>query len=190
MPMRQGHGASRVDAGVLIPGAGAPLAAATVLTDGGAISYAGPAAGLGPGAPARADVQAPVVMPGMRDCHCHLYGVRRFSLEAMLITPLPTAAARAAEDAEAALQAGFTSLREAGGIGIWLVPAVEEGTINGPSIYSAGSMLSQTGGHAHVHTLPAGWSLARVRTAGSRTCAMECPSACARCASGSERTRR
>jgi imidazolonepropionase-like amidohydrolase len=148
---------NRIDAGVLIPGAGAPLAAATVLTDGGTISYAGPTAGLGLGAPARADVHVPVVMPGMWDCHCHLYGVRRFSLEEMLITPVPTAAARSAKDAEAALQAGFTSLREAGGIGIWLAPAVEEGTINGPSIYSAGSVLSQTGGHADVHTLPAGW---------------------------------
>jgi len=155
--MRQDGGVNRIDAGVLIPGAGAPLAAATVLTGGGTISYAGPTAGLGPGALARADVHVPVVMPGMWDCHCHLYGVRRFSLEEMLITPVPTAAARAAKDAEAALQAGFTSLREAGGIGIWLALAVEEGTINGPSIYSAGSVLSQTGGHADVHTLPAGW---------------------------------
>jgi len=96
-------------------------------------------------------------MPGMWDCHCHLHGISRFSLEDMLITPVPTAAARAAKDAEAALQAGFTSLREAGGMGIWLVPAIEEGTVNGPSIYSAGSVLSQTGGHADVHSLPAGW---------------------------------
>jgi len=148
---------SRIDADVLIPGAGAPLASATVLTDGAIISHVGPTADLGPGAPARADVHAPVVMPGMWDCHCHLHGIRRFSLEDMLLTPVPTAAARAAKEAEAALQAGFTSLREAGGVGIWLVPAIEEGTINGPTIYSAGSVLSQTGGHADVHTLPAGW---------------------------------
>jgi len=155
--MRQGGCVSRIDADVLIPGAGAPLASATVLTGGATISYAGPTTGLGPGAPARADVHVPVVMPGMWDCHCHLHGIRRFSLEDMLITPVPTAAARAAKDAEAAPQAGFTSLREVGGMGIWLVPAIEEGTVNGPSIYSAGSVLSQTGGHADVHSLPAGW---------------------------------
>jgi len=155
--MRQNGRVTRIDAEVLIPGAGAPVAAATVLIDGGTIIYAGPTAGLGPEAPARPDVRAPAVMPGMWDCHCHLQGIRRFSMEEMLITPVPTAAARAAKDAEAALAAGFTSLREAGGIGIWLVPAIEEGTINGPSIYSAGSVLSQTGGHADVHGLPAGW---------------------------------
>jgi imidazolonepropionase-like amidohydrolase len=147
----------RIDADVLIPGAGAPVASATVLADGGTISYAGPTAALDAGAPATADVHVPVVMPGMWDCHCHLYGIRRFSLEDMLITPVPTAAARAAKDAETALQAGFTSLREAGGIGIWLVPAIEEGTISGPSIYPAGSVLSQTGGHADVHSVPASW---------------------------------
>ena len=157
MPERRDGGVTRVDADVLIPGAGPPLTAATVLTEGETISYAGPTAALSPSAPARADVRVPVVMPGMWDCHCHLHGIRRFSLEDMLLTPVPTAAARAAKDAETALQAGFTSLREAGGIGIWLVPAIEEGTINGPSIYSAGSVLSQTGGHADVHTLPAGW---------------------------------
>jgi len=97
------------------------------------------------------------LMPGMWDCHCHLHGIRRFSLEDMFLTPVPTAAARAAKEAEAALRAGFTSLREAGGLGIWLVPAIEEGTVEGPSIYSAGSVLSQTGGHADVHGLPVGW---------------------------------
>ena len=148
---------TRIDADVLIPGAGAPLTSATVLIDGETIAYVGPAAGLPQEAPASADVRVPVIMPGMWDCHCHLHGIRRFGLEDMLLTPVPTAAARAAKDAEAALHAGFTSLREAGGIGIWLVPAIEEGTINGPMIYSAGSVLSQTGGHADVHSLPAGW---------------------------------
>jgi imidazolonepropionase-like amidohydrolase len=70
---------------------------------------------------------------------------------------VPTAAARAVKEAEAALLAGFTSLREAGGIGLWLAPVIEEGTVAGPSIYSAGSILSQTGGHADVHGLPVDW---------------------------------
>jgi imidazolonepropionase-like amidohydrolase len=157
MPMRQGGGVNRIDADVLIPGVGAPMAAATVLTEGGTISHVGPTAGLGTGARTHRCAHVAVVMPGMRDCHCHLYGIRRFSVEEMLITPVPTVAARAAKDAQTALQAGFTSLREAGVIGIWLVPAVDGGTISGPSIYSVGSVLSPTGGHADVHTLPAGW---------------------------------
>lgn len=54
---------SRIDADVLIPGAGAPLASATVLTGGATISYAGPTTGLGPGAPARANMHVPVLSP-------------------------------------------------------------------------------------------------------------------------------
>jgi len=45
-------------------------------------------------------------------------------------------------------------VREAGGFGIYLVPAIEEGTVAGPSIYSAGAILSQTGGHADIHSVP------------------------------------
>ena len=147
----------RVDADLLIPGGGAPVRAATVLIDGETIGFAGATADLPLGSPEAPGLRVPVLMPGMWDCHCHLHGIRRFSLEDMLLTPVPTAAARAAKEAEAALRAGFTSLREAGGLGIWLVPAIEEGTVIGPSIYSAGSVLSQTGGHADVHSLPVGW---------------------------------
>jgi len=64
---------------------------------------------------------------------------------------------RAGKDATAALQAGVTSVREVGGLGVHLAQAVEEGTLEGPTIYAAGAILSQTGGHGDVHGLPLHW---------------------------------
>jgi imidazolonepropionase-like amidohydrolase len=51
------------------------------------------------------------------------------------------------------LEAGFTSVREVGGYGVYLSTAIEEGTITGPTVYASGSILSQTGGHGDIHGL-------------------------------------
>ena len=53
--------------------------------------------------------------------------------------------------------AGFTSVREAGGYGIDLARAIEEGSIMGPTIYVAGAILSTTGGHGDLHSYPLEW---------------------------------
>jgi imidazolonepropionase-like amidohydrolase len=47
-----------------------------------------------------------------------------------------------------------TSVREVGGYGVELAPVVEEGSIAGPAIYGAGEILSITGGHGDLHSLP------------------------------------
>ncbi|WP_164494845.1 amidohydrolase family protein, partial [Streptomyces sp. ADI96-15] len=66
-------------------------------------------------------------------------------------------AARITSDLRAALDAGVTSVRETGGLGIHLVRAIEEGTVQGPSVYPAGTTLSTTGGHADLHSYPVHW---------------------------------
>jgi imidazolonepropionase-like amidohydrolase len=43
-----------------------------------------------------------------------------------------------------------TSVREVGGLGVYLARAVEEGTLDGPTIYGAGAILSVTGGHGDL----------------------------------------
>jgi imidazolonepropionase-like amidohydrolase len=55
---------------------------------------------------------------------------------------------------------GFTSVRDLGGYAPEIAKAVDEGTIPGPNIYSAGSTLSQTAGHGDTFELPIGfvWS--------------------------------
>jgi imidazolonepropionase-like amidohydrolase len=50
-------------------------------------------------------------------------------------------------DARRALMAGFTSVREMGGMGTFLGRAIDEGQVTGPTVYASGSMLSMTAGH-------------------------------------------
>src|SRR5205823_3679071 len=69
-------------------------------------------------------------------------------------TPLAVRASRSTNDAEVAVSAGFTSIRELSGLGVHLARVVAEGTVRGPHIYGAGGALSQTGGHGDLHTFP------------------------------------
>ena len=96
-------------------------------------------------------------MPGMWDCHGHFLGVRTFDLGRLPLEPVPLRAARCARDLAAALRAGITSVREVGGMGIYLARAVTEGALEGPAIYAAGAILSTTGGHADLHSYPLPW---------------------------------
>jgi imidazolonepropionase-like amidohydrolase len=146
----------RIDAELLIPGRGEPIANGTVVCEGPTIRYAGPAADAPPTAGAEV-VTAPVVLPGLWDCHGHFMGARTANIRDAALEPVALRGSRIARDAAAALDAGFTSVREAGGLGVHLARAVSEGTIAGPSIYAPGSILSTTGGHGDVHDLPVGW---------------------------------
>jgi imidazolonepropionase-like amidohydrolase len=75
------------------------------------------------------------VLPGLWDCHGHLLGTRSLDLGRLPLEPVALRAARCAADLRAALDAGMTSVREVGGLGVYLARAVEEGTLEGPSIY-------------------------------------------------------
>lgn len=149
----------RVRANVLIPGRGEPIHDAVLLVSGGTISYAGPISGAPPGR-ARTVVRAKVVMPGLWDCHTHLPGLppaTGMQASRMVTDPAATRAARCVSDLQAALAAGVTSIRELGGLGVYLADAVEDGSIISPSIYAAGVLLSPTGGHGDLHDIPLPW---------------------------------
>jgi imidazolonepropionase-like amidohydrolase len=63
---------------------------------------------------------------------------------------------RASEDAKALICAGYTSCRDAGGIGaLGLRDAINEGTIHGPRILAAGRPINSTYGHIGRNPLPA-----------------------------------
>jgi imidazolonepropionase-like amidohydrolase len=156
----------RIDAALLIPGRGEPVADATVLIDGTQISYAGPAAGAPPAdGAARRRVQT--VLPGLWDCHTHFMGSRDFDLARLVQEPVQLRAARCARDLVNALNAGFTSVREVGGLGVYLARAVAEGTLDGPAVYAAGAVLSTTGGHGDLHCYPLSWMEEFARTDGT-----------------------
>jgi imidazolonepropionase-like amidohydrolase len=143
----------RIEAGLLIPGDGEPVTDAVVIADDAVISYAGPAASA-PQTPGAQVSSAAAVMPGMWDCHTHFLGARDFDLARLPQEPIALRAARSTRDLRNALDAGITSVREVGGLGVHLARAVAEGTVDGPSIYAAGAILSTTGGHGDLHCYP------------------------------------
>ncbi len=146
----------RIEAGLLIPGGGEPVSDGVVIIDESVISYAGPG-DRAPATPGAAVHRAETVMPGMWDCHGHFLGMRTLDLGRLPLEPVPLRAARCARDLAAALRAGITSVREVGGLGVYLARAVTEGVLDGPAIYAAGAILSTTGGHADLHSYPLPW---------------------------------
>jgi imidazolonepropionase-like amidohydrolase len=146
----------RIEADLMIPGRGEPVRGAVLLLDGAKITYAGPAAGA-PATPDATVTRADTVLPGLWDAHVHFLGLRSFNLAELPVTPTALRAARSTSDLRKALDAGFTSVREVGGLGLELARAVDEGMIEGPKIYAAGAILSTTGGHGDLHGLPLPW---------------------------------
>ena len=146
----------RIETPILIRGDGEAVADAVVVLDGPVVSYAGPASSAPPHAGGDS-LSVPVVMPGMWDAHCHFFGIRQPDLEALATESIMVRSMRTTRDARLALEAGFTSVREVGGLGVYLARAIDEGYVEGPNVYAAGSILSTTGGHGDIHSIPEEW---------------------------------
>src|SRR6267143_3569496 len=144
----------RIEADVLIPGTDDVVKNGCVLIDSNKIVFVGPVESAPRSKSGEKTVSVPVVMPGMWDSHTHLAGLKTADLTEGLRTPAAVMIARGVKDAENALAAGFTSVREVGGFGLPLAKASDEGTINAPHIYGSGAPLSQTGGHGDIHSFP------------------------------------
>jgi imidazolonepropionase-like amidohydrolase len=85
------------------------------------------------------------LMPGLTDAHVHLGIVH--TGEALGRQAPAVLALRIAREIESTLDAGYTTVRDAGGIdGAW-VHAVDRGLVRGPRILPSGATISQTGGH-------------------------------------------
>jgi imidazolonepropionase-like amidohydrolase len=146
--------ATRIEADVLIPGTGEPIPNGCVVFDGPTISYAGTLESAPAPSPSDTTIGVPAVLPGLWDTHTHFFGIRNLSVEEQVYTSQWVGIVRAANDAGKVLRAGFTSVRELGGFGVYLGRAVDDGSIVGPHIYGAGTMLSPTGGHGDDHAYP------------------------------------
>ncbi|HEV3212983.1 MAG TPA: amidohydrolase family protein [Acidimicrobiales bacterium] len=146
----------RIEADVLIPGRGAPITEGCVVLDGAAIRFVG-TSGDAPATPGADVYRVAAAMPGMWDCHAHFLGLFTPDLATLASVPSAVLAMRVAADAKVALEAGFTSVREVGGLGVAVAKAIEEGTVVGPTVYGAGAVLSPTGGHADLHMYPVHW---------------------------------
>ena len=143
----------RIDADRMIPGRGEPIDNATVVIEGGRITYAGAT----DGAPVTQDarmISTDTVMPGLWECHGHFLGMLGANFDEMTGLRPQMAAMRVTHDARKVLEAGFTSVREMGGYGTFLGRTIDEGWVIGPNVYGSGAMLSQTGGHGDFHGAP------------------------------------
>lgn len=104
------------------------------------------------------DLSASTVMPGLMDAHTHLcanlskfadmLGVDYF--DEVLLNPEGYRALRAGKYAGEMLDAGFTTIREAGNSGKYvdvdLKRAINEGLLKGPTIIAAGRIIAPFGG--------------------------------------------
>ncbi len=143
-----------VRCGVLIDGSGAdPIRNAAVVIEGDTIV----AVNRGGEAPREAtviDASRFTVMPGMIDCHVHLMSNPK-SIQERLLTPMSFTVAEGLVNARTTLEAGFTSVRDAGGTPRGVKMAIERGLFPGPRMRIAVSAMSQTGGHGDS-TMPSG----------------------------------
>ena len=85
------------------------------------------------------------MLPGLTDAHVHLAligGGASHTNDSWIVHVLAVA-----QMIEGALQEGFTTVRDAGGLEPAWASAVSEGMVRGPNLLPSGSVISQTGGH-------------------------------------------
>jgi imidazolonepropionase-like amidohydrolase len=133
----------------LIDGTGAsPVPDATlVVRDGRIESITGAAGGGPPAAPDVIDATGLTVLPGLIDCHDHL-AFHGYELTARwgLSEPASTRSLRTGRVIEQTLAAGYTTVRDAGGLDAGFRAAVAEGLIRGPRLLTAVAIISPIGG--------------------------------------------
>jgi len=141
----------RIEANRLIPGRGDVVESGVVLLEDGAIVFAGPATDAPSAGKDSETVTTDTVMPGLWECHGHFIGTYSANIAEIHTLRPQLGAMRVTGDAHRALMAGFTSVREMGGMGTFLARAIDEGQVVGPNVYASGAMLSMTAGHGDEH---------------------------------------
>ena len=133
----------------LIDGTGGPvLQDATVLIDGERIEAVGPRAAVTVPFDAEViDVSGLTVLPGLIDCHDHLASknyemISRWGLS----EPTSLSHLKTANAIEETLLAGYTCVRDGGGLDYGFKQAVDEGLIMGPRLVLSVGVISPTGG--------------------------------------------
>lgn len=146
--------------GILIDGTGrGPLEDSVVIIRGSKISATGKSGRVGVPKQAKViDVSGMTVMPGLFDLHVHLgseslgrkIDFRLWSLE----TSPYLVAYHAVRNAQACLEAGFTTIRSmGGGREAWdpaLRDAFEQGIFPGPRIFASALLIGMTAGHGDL----------------------------------------
>jgi imidazolonepropionase-like amidohydrolase len=134
----------------LIDGTGRdPIEGAVVVWEGDRLVAAGARSSIR--IPSDAEViedQGTTILPGLMDLHVHLGLEAGVNFPRLLMTPKALTLLYAVPNSAATLQAGFTTVRDAGLTPAGVKLAVERGLFPGPRMAVAVSILGQTGGHA------------------------------------------
>jgi imidazolonepropionase-like amidohydrolase len=132
------------------PARGETTRPAAVLVDGGRVVAAGRRDQVHvPADAALVDAEGLTVLPGMIDCHVHLcFAGDGIVLGEMLASPPSRTLLNAVGSCRRTIEAGFTTVRDAGGTPAAVRIAIERGYFPGPRMVLAIQILSQTGGHA------------------------------------------
>jgi imidazolonepropionase-like amidohydrolase len=139
----------------LIDGTGTePIRGATLVAEDGRITAVGANVEPPRDAGVVIDAGGRTLMPGMIDCHVHML-FKPAALQDRLLTPQTLRLFEGMENARATLDAGFTSVRDAGGTPQGFKMAIDRGMIPGPRMKISVGILSQTGGHGDS-MLPSG----------------------------------
>ncbi len=141
--------------GTLIDGLGGPpIQAGALLIRDGRIEAVGSAADVRvpeQEAVQRVDAHGGTILPGFIDCHVHLTS-QNFGPEDRYFVPDTYLVLKTAVYAQRTLDAGVTSVRDAGGADRGVQRALDEGVIRGPRTQIAVTMLSITGGHGDAYS--------------------------------------
>ena len=135
----------------LIDGTGRdPVERAVVATDGPRITSVGTGDANGD----TFDLDGLTLLPGLIDAHTHIgLAVDLHAATVEGTVPLAVLAAEIFGNLELALDGGFTTVREVGGLDGGVARAVELGLLRGPRVLPAGPFISQTGGHGDHRAL-------------------------------------
>ena len=118
-----------------------------VLVEGNLIKQIG--TGLRPGDGATViDGGGRTLMPGLIEGHGHLQMNGTALADIENNRNWEELAVRSAVNAKAALMSGFTTWRDAGGMGAGLKKTIDAGLVDGPRIYPSGGFIGPTGSHA------------------------------------------
>jgi len=133
----------------LIDGTGGPvLKNAVVLLDGDRIESVGPLGSVAvPPGSEEVDLTGLTLLPGLIDTHDHLASKNYTLLSRWgLDEPASLAHLKTAKAIEDSLAAGYTCIRDAGGLDAGFKSAVDQGLLRGPRILTAVSIISPSGG--------------------------------------------
>jgi imidazolonepropionase-like amidohydrolase len=145
--------------GTLIDGSGgAVLVDAALLLEENRIVAVGPATQIDAPTDAQMiDAGGGFILPGLIDAHVHLM-LEGVDPARMLTTPFSYNFFAAVGRMQRTIDAGITSVRDAGGADLGLKQAVQDGLVVGPRMQISVQVLSTTGGHGDGW-MPSGQSL-------------------------------